>query len=127
MDLAEPSENSTNAALAGYNNSHLFLTGGSNSAAVSVYDVEANIWKSCPPLKQNRSYHSSCVVGDYLYVVGGKDSENGTTITTIERASCIGLIQYTGEQLGEDQNNDAPVTRLTQDFEMIEREDSPDQ
>ena len=50
INLERPKDNSMHASLAGFKNSHLFLTGGLLSTAVSVYHVDTNKWSSCPSL-----------------------------------------------------------------------------
>ena len=60
----------------------IFISGGdwitarSNSettGSVERYDSFKDIWQILPDLNDARSSHSSCVLGETLYVLGGKD------------------------------------------------------
>lgn len=42
-----------------------------------VYEVAKNRWTEIAEMTQSRHYHSVCVLdGRYLYVIGGRDSQN---------------------------------------------------
>ena len=89
-----------NFALTGYTlttESHIFLTGGSGKNAsfpiVAVYHVDRDYWSLGPRLNFNRERHSSCILGDKLYVSGSAMYE----LDTIEVANCSELINYDKE------------------------------
>ena len=51
-----------------------------------VYDLAKNKWTMIGELNQSRHYHSICVLDNrYLYVIGGRDSQNEAPLDTIER------------------------------------------
>ena len=93
--LDTPSHHGNWPALAGYKNSHIFLTGGHDTrgklSRVSVYSVARDEWSLCTNLNRARNHHSSCVLGDKLYVSGGLE------IDSIEVADCSNLIQEKDE------------------------------
>ena len=50
-----------------------------------VYDVAKNKWQEIGELNQSRHYHSICVLDSrFLYVIGGRDSQNESPLDTIE-------------------------------------------
>ena len=59
-------------------------------ATVSVYSVDRDEWSPCPDLNEARYYHSSCILGDKLYVSGGLVKIYETD--SIEVADCTKLI-----------------------------------
>ena len=67
-------------SLANYNDSHIFVVGGKKPGtkqhlkSVDIYDVEKNIWRGAPALNVARFEHSSCCVGDFIYVGFGWNS-----------------------------------------------------
>ena len=90
--LASPSARGLFSALTGYmgaTGSFIFLTGGMKTtslATVEVYSVDRDEWIQCPDLNNARNSHSSCILGDKLYVSGG--CAGRLTIDSIEVASC---------------------------------------
>ena len=66
------------------------MTGGRKSQnSVEVYNVDTNEWQTCPSLNKQRSQHSSCVLGNKLYVCSGWEE------SSIEVADCSELINGT--------------------------------
>ena len=50
-----------------------------------VYDVAKNKWQEIGELNQSRHFHSICVLDSrFLYVIGGRDSQNESPLDTIE-------------------------------------------
>ena len=43
---------------------------------VERYDSTIDTWHSFPSLNLARSLHSSCTIGNTLYVIGGRNSES---------------------------------------------------
>ena len=91
--LATPSHHGYNTALTGYSPnkaSFIFKTGGYKNlitmATVEVYSVDRDEWSHCQKLNRARRGHSSCILGDKLYVSGGINND------TIEVAECSNLI-----------------------------------
>ena len=37
------------------------------------YNIKSDMWYRGPSMIESRSYHSSCSIGEYLYVIGGQD------------------------------------------------------
>ena len=77
-ELARPSDRGGCPSLTGYKRTkgnYLFLTGGTKQnsflATVEVYNVERDKWSQCPKLNKGRYFHSSCILGDKIYVSGG--------------------------------------------------------
>ena len=58
--------------------------------AVQVYHVDKDEWSPCPNLSITRFNHSSCILGDKLYVSGGLVKIYETD--SIEVADCTKLI-----------------------------------
>ena len=64
-------------ALANFHDSLIVLSGGASResyqvvSSVDVYSIEADKWSSIASLNQARREHSSCCVGDYVYIAGG--------------------------------------------------------
>ena len=56
---------------------------------MSVYNVDTNEWQTCEDLKEGRYEHSSCILGNKLYVCSGHSK------TSIEVADCSELINGT--------------------------------
>ena len=55
-----------------------------------VYEVAKNKWTEIAEMNSSRHYHSVCVLdGRYLYVIGGRDSQNEQPLDTIERLDGI--------------------------------------
>ena len=51
-----------------------------------VYEVAKNKWLEISELNSSRHYHSVCVLdGRWLYVIGGRDSQNEQPLDSIER------------------------------------------
>ena len=50
--------------------------------SVDVYDIMKNNWSEAPPLITARKQHSSCALGNFIYVVAGAgySNTNGTQI-----------------------------------------------
>ena len=61
----------------------LLLTGGQKSGVVKadcwLLDVVNKTWTQLPPLTTSRHFHRSVLLGDYVYVVGGKDVSKKVT------------------------------------------------
>ena len=75
--------------LTAYRRSHIFITGGLKNgvlATVEVYSVDRDQWRPCANLNIGRKFHSSCILGEKIYVSGG-DLED-----SIEVADCFKLI-----------------------------------
>ena len=96
MSLARPSHGEYGGepgALTAYKNRHLFLTGGLMMKPyvctdIDVYSIDRDQWSSCPKLNIARQNHSTCILGDKLYVSCGQ----GRGADSIEVANCIDLI-----------------------------------
>ena len=52
---------------------------------VDIYSVEDNVWIDCPSMKEARSGHSSCFLGEYIYASCGEDWFSKEKSNTIER------------------------------------------
>ena len=61
---------------------------------VEVYNINRDNWSQCKGLKIARYQHSSCILGDKLYVSGGSPPY---AAARIEVASCSNLIDGSGE------------------------------
>lgn len=69
-------------ALANVRDSLLVLSGGRladeranftyiTSRSVDIYEVRTDKWRKAPDLNKARAAHSSCFLGDFVYVAGG--------------------------------------------------------
>ena len=67
------------------------MTGGfDNSTNDQVYWVKPNRWSLCASLNFQRYHHSSCVLGKFIYVSGGRNKQGN--LDTFEKADCESLI-----------------------------------
>ena len=68
----------------------IFMSGGLSGQdmmpfnAVERYDSMRDTWERFPSLNMARSMHSSCTIGNMLYVIGGRDS-GSQEINSIEK------------------------------------------
>ena len=56
---------------------------------MEVYNVDRDQWSPCPSLNIARFSHSSCILGEKLYVSGGYGEDH---LDSIEIADCTELI-----------------------------------
>ena len=86
-----PFTNRSSIALANYHDKFIFVTGGCSqnpyhiTANVYCYEISTDTWKMATPMNDNRYDHSSCALGNSLYVCAGKN-ERDEPIFSIERA-----------------------------------------
>ena len=63
-------------SITAFKNKRIFLTGGwangGKTKLCSSYSIESNEWKTEPELKNARSSHSSCSLGERFFVFGGE-------------------------------------------------------
>lgn len=59
------------------------LVQNKNVPLCSRYDPRHNSWCSIQPLQQQHADHCVCVVGDYIYAIGGRDYSN--ELDSVER------------------------------------------
>ena len=52
------------------------LAGGDASNQAFYYEVKTDRWMRAPPMAETRYYHSSCVLGNSLYVYGGYNEDS---------------------------------------------------
>ena len=77
---AAPSTARGNPALACFKESYIVVSGGQCPQthallqSVDIYKIKANAWKPAPMLTIARKSHSSCCLGDYIYVACGQVS-----------------------------------------------------
>ena len=61
--------------IASLNDQQIFLTGGSGNGhtytSVFCYSVKNDKWTNVMSMNKRRYGHSSCALGDFLYVYGG--------------------------------------------------------
>ena len=66
----------------------IFISGGNcYASSVERYNSSLDIWEDLPDLNQARRYHSSCIIGNTMYVVGGKSQ--GQAINSTEKLNDI--------------------------------------
>ena len=62
-------------SLCNVRNRYIFLIGGlisgTHTPACLRYDLSSDRWEVMPELKVAREYHSSCMLGDYIFTVAG--------------------------------------------------------
>ena len=80
--------------MANFNDYLIFITGGSTisytSSEVFYYDIKTNRWSCAPKMVKARFDHSSCILGNALYVYGGQHSEKGKILPIpMERLASI--------------------------------------
>lgn len=94
-------------ALASYKTSHIVVSGGQDPqtfktlASCEIYEIRANKWTKAPNMHFARKCHSSCSVGDYVYVACGQvevhDDKSGRTqkilTNQIERLDLKSFVQ----------------------------------
>ena len=63
------------ASLTSLRDQFIFLTGGHKKfiAKAKRYDLKRDKWEQLPELNVGRCNHSSCTIGNALYVIGGRD------------------------------------------------------
>lgn len=83
-------------ALANYKDKVIFFSGGLNgfkspiavreedAKKVQFYSVAKDIWREAPNMIVGRSYHSSCCLGDKVYVFAGSNCATHVPINSIE-------------------------------------------
>ena len=80
------------------------MTGGIDSISVQtktqIYSVAKNCWQTGPDLVQARFSHSSCCLGDKIYVFGG-NQPIGKFLNTIEILNANSLITSVATVLDE--------------------------
>ena len=87
--LAPPPTVRTKPSLATYDNSYIFVIGGSiivetsDQDSMDMYTIHNDTWSSAPALNMARSEHSSCIAGHTLCVFGG-ESRRGHRLKCIE-------------------------------------------
>ena len=79
-------------SIANYKNRLIYLTGGMTNKlvrvdAVHVFDVIKFGWVTAPKMTKARWRHSSCSLGEYIYVFGGLDS-NGAIESLEVKVGC---------------------------------------
>ena len=62
-------------------NKHIYMLGGQismkNITSCARFDLKGNrAWQEMPSLNQARSRHSSCTLGDCIYIIGGLSALN---------------------------------------------------
>ena len=69
-------------ALAQFDFTHIFVSGGCNSRdyrakldSVDYYSIADDSWHDAPKLITARFGHSSCSVGRFIFVIGGEGSD----------------------------------------------------
>ena len=72
-EKAGPSTKRMWPSLASYHDKYLFVTGGMGLVSVEYYDISMDKWEQGPDLNIPRQSHSSCALGDKLYVCCGSD------------------------------------------------------
>ena len=73
-------------AIAIYEEQLAILTGGcgKGSQAVSFFDLKGNRWSEKPELNDGRMNHSSCCLGNRVYVFGGQKQKKRQIVSSIE-------------------------------------------
>ena len=107
MEVATPRVKRDCFALCNLQNTALFLTGGTNNEqhldtlnSVECYNIEKNEWVKAPSLNINRQMHSSCAIGNSVYVFCGigyfkcsinsiEKLSNATSVSTSSRWQVI--------------------------------------
>ena len=71
----------------------IFISGGcvmygnfglTSIATVERYDSLKNLWESLPDLTEARQDHSSCIIGNTMYALGGITAQLGQYSNSIE-------------------------------------------
>ena len=74
-------------SLANFKNKFIFSLGGQNyfntSADAYRYEIKSDTWINIPAMNKSRCSHSSCFMGNHLYVSGGCNLEGH--VASIER------------------------------------------
>ena len=73
------------------------LNGTESFASVDKYNINRNQWSSAPSMNIPRFYHSSCCLGDNLYVFCGKNSSG--KLNSIESISAASVVNNTSNTL----------------------------
>ena len=69
-DVKEQSLMYGGPTLTNYKDKVIFMTGFSEGE-VLFYDIEKNSWSNAPNLIEKRQNHSSCSLGERVYIFGG--------------------------------------------------------
>ena len=89
-------------ALANFKDKYIFCSSGLNPETnaslrtVDVYKINGNAWlpkRLCPKMRQARYNHSSCTLGDSLYVFCGESQEDSGYVETIEFVDANAVIE----------------------------------
>ena len=82
MTRARPLRERYFPALANFHDAIIVVSGGLASQmsneylkSVDLYDVKTDIWSTAPSMNTTRTNHSSCCLGDFVYVAGGTSDE----------------------------------------------------
>lgn len=97
-EKAKPTTGRDRPSLVNFKNRFIFVSGGSNPQnwdqyyrSVEYYDIATDTWSAAAPLNKARSYHSSCCMGDFIYVFCGQQ-KGGRFTDTIERLDAESMI-----------------------------------
>ena len=78
-EKATPTTGRDRPSLVNFKNRFIFVSGGTNPQnwdqyyrSVEYYDIATDTWSAAAPLNKSRSYHSSCSLGDFIYVFCGQ-------------------------------------------------------
>ena len=102
--LAEPTLYRLWPALTNYKNRVIYVTGKGQyettrpSKVCSRYHLNTGTWDLGSQMDEMRYGHSTCVLGDFIYAFGGRQSECGgaQTISSIEFLNCEDDLNGTG-------------------------------
>ena len=73
----------TRFALCNFKNTQVFASGGNYSDLVGRYEIADDVWQEMPRLMVARCGHSSCAIGDSVYVLCGRTEHD--FLNSIER------------------------------------------
>ena len=71
-------------ALCSFQDRYIFVSGGEFQDSVERYDCASDSWSLMPALNGNRHKHSSCALGNVIYVICGASGYNDELQNTIE-------------------------------------------
>ena len=84
------------AAIANFKDSHIFVSGGETEIrgrtlkSVEYYSIKADSWSTAPNMNTKRDSHSSCSLGDFVYVSCGSNGNRDTNC--VERLNAKKLL-----------------------------------